>query len=212
MDKIKNFILGLDFKSILIIGLIILILLMRMCSGGDQSSHPIVKIDGKKYELLKRTIDTVTVTKTKIEYRPGKTIFKDPPIYITPPTQIDSLAVVKEYYSKIVYKDTLNLDEDGGTIAITDTVSQNKIIGRLWSASIKQKTIHDVTIVKELPKTQVYIGGTAGFDEDNIVNFVGPSLLLKTKQDRVYSLGVGYGTDKNVSIQAGIYWKIKLGK
>jgi len=212
MDKIKNFILGLDFKSILIIGLIILILLMRMCSGGDQSSHPIVKIDGKKYELLKRTIDTVTVTKTKIEYRPGKTIFKDPPIYITPPTQIDSLAVVKEYYSKIVYKDTLNLDEDGGTIAITDTVSQNKIIGRLWKASIKQKTIHDVTIVKELPKTQVYIGGTAGFDEDNIVNFVGPSLLLKTKQDRVYSLGVGYGTDKNVSIQAGIYWKIKLGK
>jgi len=212
MDKIKNFILGLDFKSILIIGLIILILLMRMCSGGDQSSHPIIKVDGKKYELLKRTIDTVTVTKTKVEYRPGKTIFKDPPIYITPPTQIDSLAVVKEYYSKIVYKDTLNLNEDGGTIAITDTVSQNKIIGRLWSASIKQKTIHDVTIVKELPKTQVYIGGTAGFDEDNIVNFVGPSLLLKTKQDRVYSLGVGYGTDKNVSIQAGIYWKIKLGK
>jgi len=212
MDKIKNFILGLDFKSILIIGLIILILLMRMCSGGDQSSHPIIKVDGKKYELLKRTIDTVTVTKTKVEYRPGKTIFKDPPIYITPPTQIDSLAVVKEYYSKIVYKDTLNLDEDGGTIAITDTVSQNKIIGRLWKASIKQKTIHDVTIVKELPKTQVYIGGTAGFDEDNIVNFVGPSLLLKTKQDRVYSLGVGYGTDKNISIQAGIYWKIKLGK
>lgn len=212
MDKIKNFILGLDFKSILIIGLIILILLMRMCSGGDQNSHPIIKVDGKKYELLKRTIDTVTVTKTKVEYRPGKTIFKDPPIYITPPTQIDSLAVVKEYYSKIVYKDTLNLDEDGGTIAITDTVSQNKIIGRLWKASIKQKTIHDVTIVKELPKTQVYIGGTAGFDEDNIVNFVGPSLLLKTKQDHIYSLGVGYGTDKNVSIQAGIYWKIKLGK
>ena len=109
MDKVKNFILGLDFKSILIIGLIILILLMRMCSGGDQSSHPIIKVDGKKYELLKHTIDTVTVIKTKVEYRPGKTIFKDPPIYITPPTQIDSLAVVKEYYSKIVYKDTLNL-------------------------------------------------------------------------------------------------------
>ena len=212
ITQIKNTILKLDLKTLLIIGLIIALLLTRMCSGGDQTSHPIVKIDGKKYELLKHTIDTVVVTKTKTEYRSGKIIYKDPPIYITPPTQIDSLAVVKEYYSKIVYKDTLNLDEDGGTIAITDTVSQNKIIGRLWTASIKQKTIHDVTIVKELPKTQLYIGGTAGFDEDNIVNFVGPSLLLKTKQDRVYSLGVGYGTDKNVSIQAGIYWKIKLGK
>ena len=212
ITQIKDTILKLDLKTLLIIGLIIALLLTKMCSGGDQTSHPIVKIDGKKYELLKHTIDTVVVTKTKTEYRSGKIIYKDPPIYITPPTQIDSLAVVKEYYSKIVYKDTLNLDEDGGTIAITDTVSQNKIIGRLWKASIKQKTIHDVTIVKELPKTQLYIGGTAGFDEDNIVNFVGPSLLLKTKQDRVYSLGVGYGTDKNVSIQAGIYWKIKLGK
>lgn len=212
MDKVKNFILGLDFKSILIIGLIILILLMRMCSGGDQSSHPIIKVDGKKYELLKHTIDTVTIVKTDIKYRPGKVIFKDPPIYTTPPTKIDTSAVIKEYYSKIVYRDSLKLNEDGGIITLTDTISQNKIVGRLWKASINQKTIHDVTIVKELPKTQVYIGGTAGFDKTNIVNFVGPSLLLKTKQDHIYSLGIGYGTDKNISIQGGIYWKIKLGK
>jgi hypothetical protein len=212
INKIKNTVSKLDLKTLLIIGLIIALLLTRMCSGGDQASHPVVKIDGKKYEVVKHTVDTIIVTKTKTEYRPGKVIYKDLPIYVTPPTQVDSLAIVKEYYSKIVYKDTLNLNEDGGTITVTDTVSQNKIIGRLWSASIKQKTIHDVTIVKELPKTQLYIGGTAGFDEDNIVNFVGPSLLLKTKQDRVYSLGIGYGTDKTISIQAGIYWKIKLGK
>jgi len=212
MDKVKNFILGLDFKSILIIGLIILILLMRMCSGGDQTSHPTIKIDGKKYELLKHTIDKVTVVKTKVEYRPGKVIYKDPPIHTTPPTKIDTSAVIKEYYSKIVYRDTLNLNEDGGTITVTDTVSQNKIIGRLWKASIKQKVIHDVTIVKDLPKTQIYIGGTAGFDKVNVVNFVGPSILLKTKRDQIYSLGVGYGLNNAISIQGGIYWKIKLGK
>lgn len=212
INKIKDFIAKLDLKTLLIIGLIIALLLTRMCSGGDQTAHPVVKIDGKKYELLKHTIDTVTIVKTDTRYRPGKVIYKDPPIHITPPIKVDTSAVIKEYYSKIVYRDTLNLNEDGGTITVTDTVSQNKIIGRLWKASIKQKVIHDVTIVKDPPKTQIYIGGVAGFDKINIVNFVGPSILLKTKQDHIYSLGVGYGVDRQVSVQGGIYWKIKLKK
>jgi hypothetical protein len=58
----------------------------------------------------------------------------------------------------------------------------------------------------------MYIGGVAGFDKVNIVNFVGPSLLLKDKKDKVYSLGVGYSNAKSLSIQGGIYWKIKLKK
>jgi hypothetical protein len=212
INKIKDFVAKLDLKILLIIGLIIALLLTRMCSGGDQTTPPTVKVDGKKYELLKHTIDTVYIPKDTIVYRPGKVIYKDPPIQILPPTKIDTSAVIKEYYSKIVYRDTLNLNEGGGTITVTDTVSQNKIIGRLWKASIKQKVIHDVTIVKDLPKTQIYIGGAAGFDKVNIVNFVGPSILLKTKQDHIYSLGVGYNNNKTVSIQGGIYWKIKLRK
>ena len=41
------------FKEILIVGLIVVILLMRACSG-DSSIDPkdIVKVDGKDYELL----------------------------------------------------------------------------------------------------------------------------------------------------------------
>ena len=34
----------------------------------------------------------------------------------------------------------------------------NKIIGRKWSAQIKERTITDTKIVKELPKYQVYAG------------------------------------------------------
>ena len=212
INKVKHYTTKLDLKTITIIALVVVILLTRMCSSGDQTTHPTIKIDGKKYELLIHTIDTVTIVKTDIQYRPGKVIYKDKPIYLIPPTKVDTSAVIKDYYCKIVYKDTLNLKEDGGTITLIDTISQNKIIGRLWKTSIKQKTIHDVTIVKELPKTQMYIGGVAGFDQVNTVNFIGPSLLLKTKQDRIYSLGVGIGTDKVLSIQGGIYWKIKLGK
>ena len=211
MDKAKSFLLGLDLKTLTIIGLVIILLLTRVCSSGEQTNLPKVKVDGKTYELVKHTVDTVTIVKNKVEYRPGKVIYKDTPIYLEHPSNIDTSAVIKEYYSKVVYKDTLKLDQEEGIITVTDTISQNKIIGRLWKASIKHKTIHDVTIVKELPKTQVYIGGVAGFNRVDLINFVGPSVLLKTKQDHIYSLGVGYSNAKALTIQGGIYWKIRLG-
>ena len=52
------------FKEILIVGLIVVILLMRACSG-DSSIDPkdIVTVDGKDYELLEQKIDTVFVEK-----------------------------------------------------------------------------------------------------------------------------------------------------
>ena len=52
------------FKEILIIGLIVVILLMRACSG-DTVVDPtdIVKVDGKDYELLEQKIDTVFINK-----------------------------------------------------------------------------------------------------------------------------------------------------
>ena len=49
-------------------------------------------------------------------------------------------------------------------------------------------------------------------DKINLLNYVGPSLLYKTKNDNIYSLGIGYGINKTISIQGGTYWKIKLKK
>jgi len=51
-----------------------------------------------------------------------------------------------------------------------------------------------------------------GFDKANIINFAGPSAMLKTKTDKVYTLGVGYSNAKTVAVQGGMYWKIKLKK
>ena len=50
------------FKEILIIGLIIVILLMRACSGDSSvQEKDIVNVDGKDYELLEQKIDTVFI-------------------------------------------------------------------------------------------------------------------------------------------------------
>lgn len=203
-----------DLKTLLIVGLIIVILMMRMCDGGNENDKKIVKIDGKKYEVVKHTLDTVIVPVKQTVYKEGKTIYKEVPIYVQypPDIKIDTAQILKEFYSKVVYKDTLKLKDSLGFITITDTITKNSILNRLIDANINKTTIKETLIVKELPNNQVYIGGVAGFDKTNIVNFLGPNFILKTKKDKMYSLGVGYGLNNNLSIQAGMYWKISFKK
>lgn len=202
----------LDLKTLLIIGLIIIVILMRACDSGVKAPGETMKIDGKKYEVLKRTVDTVKVKVPTIEYRAGKNIYSETPIYVEVPAKVDTASILKDYYAKRVYIDTLKLKDDLGYVIVNDTVHQNSLLGRMWNAQVNKTTIKEQIIVKELPRNQVYIGLVGGFDKKNIVNFAGPSLILKTKSDKIYSLGVGYSGDKTVSVQGGIYWKIKLTK
>jgi len=210
MNVLKNLLLKLDIKSIIILGLIGMLLITNMCSSDKNPYPPLVKVGGKRYEVVKHTIDTVTIVKTKTVYKPGKTIWTSGPISRPVPPVVDTTAILKDYYAKYIYKDTLKLDNDLGSVNIIDTICKNKIVGRTWNSNIKQQIIHDNTIVKELPRTQVYIGAMFGFNQVNIVDYAGPALILKTKKDRIYSLGIGYATDKTVSIQGGLFWKIKL--
>tara|TARA_R110000782_G_scaffold242343_1_gene328870 strand:+ start:1787 stop:2425 length:639 start_codon:yes stop_codon:yes gene_type:complete len=212
MIKIKNFILGLDFKSLLIVGLVILLLLTRMCSSGSNTSASITKADSKKYEMLKHTTDTIFITKTTIQYKPGNTIYKEVKAKGVIPLNVSKDSIAKEYYTTNVYKDTIKLKDNQGYVSLVDTIFNNNIIGRTWDAKITSSVISDKTILNELPKNQIYLGGVMGFDKKNIANFVGPSLLIKTKKDHIYSLGVGYGANQVLSLQGGIYWKIKIGK
>jgi hypothetical protein len=108
MKKGKTILDYLDFKSIIIICLVIVILLLKMCSPkppvkpGDD-----IKVKGKKYVVLHRIIDTQYIPKTKIVYKPGETIYVEKPIYIDVPADVDTGAILKDYYAKRVYKDTI---------------------------------------------------------------------------------------------------------
>jgi len=204
----------LDLKTLLIVGLMIALFLTNIvnsCNAGKQDTN-IVKVDGKKYELLSHTVDTIKVPQTTTIYKPGKTIYKDNTIYVPLPTKIDSALVAKEYFAQNIYKDSITLKDGLGTVIIIDTLSQNKIKGRKFEAKYNQVIIKDKEIVKDLAKLQVYIGGQAGFDKKNLVNFVGPSIVIKTKSDKLYSISAGYGLGGTVVVQGGLLWKIKVGK
>jgi hypothetical protein len=212
----------LNFKNIAIVALILFVLLQWFNPGGVMPGGKTIRIEGKKYEVIKHDIDTFEVVKTKVVTKKGEDIYHETIVEkeVLIPAVIDTAALLKDYYSKVLYKDVLVLPDSLGTIAVTDTISQNKIWGRTFDAKVKQREIKETLIVKELPKTQVYYGLTGGFNKADVVSNVGAGLLIKTKKDKIYNLGIGVanrvtdGTNGTLSpyIGGGVYWKIKLKK
>ena len=211
----------LNLKNIAIAVLVVIVLLEYFNPGGKMPGRT-VRIDGKKYEVIKHDIDTFEVVKTKIVTKKGSDIYHETIIEkeVVIPAIVDTQALLKDYYSKVLYKDVLVLPDSLGTVSVTDTISQNKILGRTFDAKVKERTIKETLIVKELPKTQVYYGFTGGFNKADVVSNIGGGLLIKTKKDKIYQVGVGVanrvtdGTNGTLSpyVGAGVYWKIKFKK
>ena len=180
---------------------------LRGCDSSNTGET--ININGTSYVIIKREIDTVYQEVKQVEYREGKTIYKEVPIYVNVPAVIDTAAILNEYYSVNVYKDTLQLDSNLGYIAITDTITKNAVSGRIWNSDIKYKTIHETIIVTEPPKNQYFLGIGGGVMQPNAV-FLGPNLVLKTKKDHLYSLNAGVSSNLGVFVQASANWKIQI--
>jgi hypothetical protein len=202
------------------IALLVATVVFQQCGGNKKGTGEIIKVDGKKYEVIKHTVDTVDVIKTKIVTKKGEDIYYETIKEVQIPTVIDTQALLQNYYSKNVYKDVLTLPDSLGTVSVIDTITQNKILGRTFNASVKQRTIKETTIVKELPKTQLYWGLNSNFNKTDLVSSIGTGLVLKTKSDKLYQIGGGVlntttnGSDGKFSpyVGVGVYWKIKLVK
>jgi hypothetical protein len=211
----------LNIKNIALV-LLIAIVVFQQCGGNKKGTGEIVKVDGKKYELIKHEIDTVEVVKTKIVTKKGEDIYHETIVEheVRVPVNVDTNAILKEYYTKVLYKDVLVLPDSLGTVAVTDTISQNKIFGRTFNANVKQRTIKETTIVKELPKNQVYFGFGGQFNKTDLITGLSTGVILKTKTDKIYqvNLGVSNSTIDGVNgefkpyVGAGVYWKIRLKK
>lgn len=211
----------LNFKNIAIAALIIFVLLEWFNPGGVMPGKKVF-IAGKAYEVIKHDIDTIDIVKTKVVTKKGEDIYHETIVekQVVIPAVIDTMALLKDYYSKVLYKDTLVLPDSLGTVSLLDTISQNKILGRTFNASVKQRTIKETMIVKELPKTKVFYGLEGGFNKADFVSSVGAGVLINTKKDKIYQLGLGVNnktTDGRNGgftpyIRGGVYWKIKFKK
>jgi hypothetical protein len=209
----------LNIKNIAIVALIAVVV-FQQCGGNKKTTGEIVKVDGKKYELIKHEIDTFEIVKTKVVTKKGEDIYHETIKEVIIPTIVDTQALLQNYFAKNIYKDTLQLPDSLGIVSLIDTITQNKILGRTFNASVKQRTIKETTIVKELPKTKLFYGFEGGFNKADVVSHLGFGVLINTKADKMFHLGLGVanrtidGTSGTLApyIGGGVYWKIRLKK
>jgi hypothetical protein len=185
-----------NIQSVVIVGLILVILLLRNCSGNrPQPQTPEIVRD--------TTIEYVTIEKTTPVYIP-KVKYITKVNIDTFQAPIDTSAILSDYFAEKYYDDEQDLDSL--TLVIMDTISQNSIIGRQIHYTLKYPK---TTITEKiyLNKREFYVGvGMAGNVDQ--INYFGGEAVYKNKKRQAFGLGVGVNQDLVPIISARMYWKL----
>jgi len=189
-------------QSIIIVILFIVILLMRQCNG-SKNIEPIEEKVVTKVEIVRDTVElekTIYVPKwrTKIETKYDTT-------YVDVPADVDTLDILKDYYSKYEYTDTLFLDSLGYVI-LTDTITQNTILKRSQKPNIIIPTkIIDNTVY--INNREFYAGFGARTNGQNM-SWMGLEGVMRSKKGNTFILGVGTDNENNFSLGGSVHWRI----
>ena len=137
-----------------------------------------------------------------------------------PTPLVDTTFILKNFYLKNFVQDTIMLSNNQGVIYLFDSISQNKVISRNFSATIKPKIVREPTPEPPKVRNQVYIGLNGSLSQDDWVNSLGTSVLLRTKNDKIFQIGGGVAnrTFDGVTgkftpyVTGGVYWKLKFNR
>lgn len=171
---------------------------MRSCNGGGGNVEPkiITKVETKW--------DTITIIKNIYTPKWKTKIIKEvDSILINTP--IDTLEILKDYYTKNVYVDEIKLDSLG-VVTITDTIFKNTI----WKRGVKSDILFPTKLITKeiyLNNREFYWGVGASGRSDQI-NYIGGEILYKDKKKQIYGLGLGVNQDFKPVISGKLYWKI----
>jgi hypothetical protein len=173
-------------KNLLLIVLIAVVILLLFAAPEYKGNITTIKID------------TIFNVKTLTKYKKGDSI--PYVIIVQDSVQIpihDTIRILNDYMQIKAYNDTIKLDSN--SFYIQDTISQNKIIGRKFTANVKEKTIYITNTIK--PKTELLIGGGLS----NFNNVLGASIGLGLKVPSKGLILLNYGTQ---GYSVGFYKKL----
>ena len=150
----------------------------------------LLTVKRRAHVITKTTVDTVFATKNVVKYTKGSDIFVRT-IDTLPIVKIDTVFTIKDYNQVKEYRDTIL--QDSNRYVITDTISQNKIIGRSFLAKVQEKTIVITNNIEHKNKASVYLGyrGDMSHDYTKVAHSI--NLHLKTRKKGIWS--IGYGTN-----------------
>jgi hypothetical protein len=145
--------------------------------------------------------DTIVEIKNIVKYKRGESI---PFVVLDTIVKIeyDTIRIISDYNRIYAYYDTLKLDS-AQYVYVSDTISQNKILGRGYGGHFVEKTIRIETTKIMPPKFAVYWGVLGDYRAyDKKVGF-GFGLAFKMPKNGLFTLGA---TTNQYSI--GIYKKL----
>jgi hypothetical protein len=189
----------------LLIGFIIGVCLVSFSTCLKQNKT--VKINGKTYEVIKHDIDTFIIKKDTSIFKKGKDIYHDTTIYIPYEVgkPIDTAQILADYLAKNVFKDTLRLPDSLGFVYLTDTLQKNLIFTRNFKAEVKKTTIKESIYLKELPKSKLFVGGSAS------KSTFGAGVIYNHKEKRLFQAGIDYNVSHGTQLRVGYYLRLGVG-
>jgi len=125
-------------------------------------------------------------------------------IFIIQKEPIDTMSLLRDYYTKYYYEDTIDVDTFG-YIVMKDTVSKNKIEARQYVSNIliPTKIVTNNILVN---KREIYLG--TGITENKNFMVLNGEMLVRTKKRKVYGVGIGLDNTLSPTFTAKIYWRI----
>jgi hypothetical protein len=147
--------------------------------------------------------DTIVEIKNIVKYKRGESI---PFVVLDTIVKVDevhdTIRIISDYNRIYAYYDTLKLDS-AQYVYVSDTISQNKILGRGYGGHFVEKTIRIETTKIMPPKFAVYWGVLGDYRAyDKKIGF-GFGLAFKMPKNGLFTLGA---TTNQYSI--GIYKKL----
>ena len=190
-----------NIQTLLVVVLAALLFLQRGCS----STSPV------EPEVITEVVtqwDTIRVAEK--EYVP-KYIRKTVVEIDTFSVPIDTISILKDYYAKYFYTDTIKIDTLG-TIIVNDTVTRNLILMRDVQSNIFIPTT-TITNTTYLYKRELFWGVAVGgminpVQNESPINYVSGELMYVNKKRNVYGFGLGVDKDFFPIISGRLYWKI----
>ena len=157
--------------------------------------------------LVKEIHDTVYQQKTFTKYKKGDSI----PYVIIATDSVqnyvhDTVFILNDYNLTKAYSDTIK--QDSNIFVINDTISQNSIKSRSFTAKITEKTIYVKQFYAEKAKYSLFWGIRGDFSQDNGLEVLSPGLMLNAKNKALIGLNVDLGKNGGLGYSGSLYFKI----
>lgn len=190
---------NIDFSKLVVLVLVVVILLQTKCGSNVEPEVVTTTKIETKYDTIK--VDSLVYVpkwRTKVE------VIRD-----EIPAEVDTLSILKDYYAKYTYIDTLDLDTFG-TIVVKDTVTENKIKSRQFYSNIILPTT-TITNTAYKNKRKLYSGVNLSGNREAI-NQIGVGFILKGKNSKLYGVGIGVNQNLQPIVTGSLYWEVTLRK